>query len=346
MEKRLQRQFRNSNFLLLCWWLLCTSIHFIVLRRLGYTQEIAWFDAVVSNSTLCLLSFILKRIQNFYHSKQPITVVNIGTIKIFTLIYLFVVLNIGSYFFPQDSLYACDSIHQNLMRGITAFLLLLVVLYQLWLFKSQQSQQKNVNHLLEIERQLNRAELSNIQQQLQPHFLFNSLNSISALTVTQPEEARRMVHLLSDFLRGTLRKEQEQQVNLKEEMTHLNLYLEIEKVRFGHRLNIDFHIDETCENALMPALMLQPIVENAIKYGLYGQLGALTISIEATCDKGFLTIRISNPYDAQTVNASRGIGFGLTSIERKLYLIYAQNNLLKIAKTENQFTTILHIPQV
>src|SRR5690606_14447843 len=117
------------------------------------------------------------------------------------------------------------------------------------------------------------AELSKLRQQLQPHFLFNSLNSISALAGTRPEEARKMIHQLSDFFRSTLKKESQKLIPFSEELEHLTLYLEIEKVRFGHRLRTDV----TCSNeALMyriPPLLLQPIVENAIKFGLYDTLG-------------------------------------------------------------------------
>jgi LytS/YehU family sensor histidine kinase len=92
----------------------------------------------------------------------------------------------------------------------------------------------------EADKLLREAELASLRQQLQPHFIFNSLNSISALAGSRPEEARKMIQQLSDFLRGTVRKDQQQSVALSEEFKHLELYLEIEKVRFGHRLRTQF----------------------------------------------------------------------------------------------------------
>ena len=117
-------------------------------------------------------------------------------------------------------------------------------------------------------------------QQLQPHFLFNSLNSINALIGFKPDEARKMIHQLSDFLRGTLKKDDDQlQVTLNDELQHLNLYLEIEKVRFGHRLQTEISCDERSGSAKLPSMLLQPIVENAIKFGLYDTTGEVVVSL-------------------------------------------------------------------
>ena len=235
--------------------------------------------------------------------------------------------------------------HDAIYRFLLIYFLLFLTFYQLWIDKFKKVQETTTQKLIEIERQLNNSELKNIQQQLQPHFLFNSLNSISALTVVKPEEARRMVHLLSDFLRGTLSREKEQLMPLPEEINYLNLYLEIEKVRFGHRLQVEFQLDEHCNQAKLPSLILQPIVENAIKYGLYGQTENVTIRIQSICENNQLVISISNPYSLESEKTSKGLGFGLSSIKRKLYLLYGQKDLLIINKTDTQFTTKLIIPQ-
>ena len=184
-----------------------------------------------------------------------------------------------------------------------------------------------------------------IRQQLQPHFLFNSLNSISALTGSKPEEARKMIQQLSDFLRGTLRKDDQQLSSLEEELKHLQLYLDIEKVRFGHRLNVI--IDSTQKDALwqMPALLLQPIVENAIKFGLYDTLGETTITIKTNTEGHYLLIAVSNPYDVTNAKPTRGTGYGLSSVERRLYLLYGRNDLLTTKMESGLFITSIKIPQ-
>jgi len=188
------------------------------------------------------------------------------------------------------------------------------------------------------------AELFKLRQQLQPHFLFNSLNSISALAGTQPEKARQMIQQLSDFLRGTLKKEEQALISLQEEIEYLQLYLEIEKVRFGHRLETIVSVNEAAAKHLIPPMILQPIVENAIKFGLYDTTDAVTISIEVAIIANSLSIKVSNPFDAATSNLGKGTGFGLASIQRRLYLLYGRNDLLKTTSLENQFVCSIEIP--
>ncbi|RYY31663.1 MAG: sensor histidine kinase, partial [Sphingobacteriaceae bacterium] len=197
----------------------------------------------------------------------------------------------------------------------------------------------------EAERMERDAELYNLRQQLQPHFLFNSLNSINALIGFKPELARTMIHQLSDFLRGTLRKDDQQKVTLTEELQHLNLYLEIEKVRFGHRLQTEVSCDKHCGEAIMPAMLLQPIVENAIKFGLYDTTGEVVVSIRGELENNYLVLMVQNPFDPQTSKPKQGTGFGLRGVQRRLYLLFARNDLIETHANDNIFTTIIKVPQ-
>jgi len=197
----------------------------------------------------------------------------------------------------------------------------------------------------DAEKLAKEAELFKLRQQLQPHFLFNSLNSINALIGTRPEEARKMVQQLSDFLRGTIKKEETQWVTLQEELQYLQLYLDIEKVRFGNRLTTESSIEENSLQLKLPALLLQPIVENAIKFGLYDTTGETLIQLFATIEDKNLIIRVTNPFDPETSSPKLGVGFGLKSIQRRLYLLFARTNLLTTEVKENTFTTIVKIPQ-
>ncbi|MEO6638660.1 MAG: histidine kinase, partial [Ginsengibacter sp.] len=190
------------------------------------------------------------------------------------------------------------------------------------------------------------AELFNLRQQLQPHFLFNSLNSISALTGTQPEKARHMIHQLSDFLRGTLRQDDQQWNSLADEIQHLQLYLEIEKVRFGHRLQTDIKHEEEILHFKLPALLLQPVVENAIKFGLYDTTGNVLISLNAIAENNYLKITIINPFDVETSQPLKGTGFGLSSIKRRLFLLFARHDLLSTKREQDLFITTILIPQI
>lgn len=220
----------------------------------------------------------------------------------------------------------------------------LLVTLLIWLTGNLSEQSEAEKRHADSEQLLKEAELSGLKQQLQPHFLFNSLNSISALVASKPQEARKMIQQLSDFLRGTLKKDDKQLVKLSEEIEHLKLYLEIEKVRFGHRLIVDIKTSNESLNCLLPSLLLQPVVENAIKFGLYDSIGEVTIHIESKLNGDQLEIDVRNPFDVQTQSANKGTGFGLNSLQRRLYLLYARNDLLTTQKSENIFITRLKIP--
>ncbi|PUZ24538.1 Histidine kinase [Chitinophaga costaii] len=190
------------------------------------------------------------------------------------------------------------------------------------------------------------AELFKLRQQLQPHFLFNSLNSINALIALRPQEARQMVLKLSDFFRGSLKREDEKWIPLPDELQYLELYLDIEKVRFGHRLSTLVSCDDAACSSLVPPMLLQPVVENAIKYGLYDTLDPITITIRGWREQGILYIEVNNPYDASLQQQpNKGIGFGLSSIRRRLYLLFARQDLLETAAANNIFTTLIKVPQ-
>jgi LytS/YehU family sensor histidine kinase len=206
-----------------------------------------------------------------------------------------------------------------------------------------QDQQETESRRQEADRLSREAELFKLRQQLQPHFLFNSLNSINALIGQQPQLARTMIQQLSDFLRGTLKKEAHQWTSLDEELQHLQLYLDIEKVRFGHRLRTEL-VNEAGP-ARLPAMLLQPVVENAIKFGLYDTTGDILITIHAQKAGDDLLLKVSNPFDPETALPNKGTGFGLSSVQRRLYLLFARADLVKTTTEGANFITTIKIPQ-
>lgn len=190
---------------------------------------------------------------------------------------------------------------------------------------------------------LKEAELFKLRQQLQPHFLYNSLNSINALIMISPDKAQEMIGKLSDFLRSSVQRESEDTLPIKDELSYIQSYLAIESVRFGDRLQVV--IDNSCSpTSTLPPFLLQPILENAVKFGLYGKTGAVSINISIMSDANILTITITNPYDNNLL-PPKGTGFGLEGIRRRLYLLYARTDLLETRSDEQTFTTILKIPQ-
>ena len=232
-----------------------------------------------------------------------------------------------------------------IIRASTGFLLLgcITLICALWYNWSEQ--QETERRKQDAEKLGREAELFKLRQQLQPHFLFNSLNSINALIGSRPQEARQMIQQLSDFLRGTLKKEEHQWISLSEEMQYLQLYLEIEKVRFGNRLSTHIEIEETTHQMKIPVLLLQPIVENAIKFGLYDTTDEIVINIKAWVEENNLIVTIQNPFDPQTAQPRQGTGFGLNAVKRRLDLLFARNDLLSTDVKENIFTTSIKVPQ-
>ena len=230
-----------------------------------------------------------------------------------------------------------------LRLAILAFAELMIALLAMVLSKVERQEElaKREAQMLELSKE---AELAQLRQQLQPHFLFNSLNSINALVVSQPQKAREMVLLLSDFLRGTIRKDPKSWINLEEEVNYLKMYLEIERVRFGHRLSVDFQLAEGLGQAKIPQLLIQPLIENAIKHGLYGLTGEVKIEVECHKEGNYLILEVKNPFDPEALSPN-GTGFGLSSVERRLYLLFGRKDLLQTNAQNKIFTVTLKIPQ-
>lgn len=215
------------------------------------------------------------------------------------------------------------------IRGFAGWILLCDFSLVNYLWNKLNQAKEVIQKEQQSEKLRDEAELFKLRQQLHPHFLFNSLNSINALIGKEPLNARIMLQQLSEYLRNTLKKEDKDLILFREELEDLRLYLSIEKVRFGHRLTIGEHIQVDCDEMKIPPFLLQPLVENAIKYGLYGTTGPVEIQIKAFVEEDFLNFIITNPYDPEAVTP-KGTGFGLESVRRRLYLLFARNDLLII----------------
>ncbi len=330
---------------LFIWWLFWTGVQAYIIYSFGFTKELACMDASISVTVLTLLSIAIITMYRFYQPSESNSIYRLLFALITTSLYLYATKWLLHYFITDNLLYSSFLEQSIPIRCVFAFLVLGFVTIINWLWRNLNTQQEQEKRRTETEQLVITAELERLRQQLQPHFLFNSLNSISALAGSKPEAARKMIQQLSDFLRGTLKKDEQKLVPFQEEINHLNLYLEIEKVRFGHRLNVTIKNDENCNAAQIPPLLLQPIVENAIKFGLYGTIGEITISIMTHIENQHLVIAIKNPFDQDTESSHRGTGFGLNSINRRLFLLYARNDLMTTEKKENTFLVTLKIPQ-
>ncbi|MDP8994440.1 MAG: histidine kinase [Pseudomonadota bacterium] len=209
--------------------------------------------------------------------------------------------------------------------------------------------EQQTDRLLRLEHQASSAQLAMLRYQLNPHFLFNTLNSISTLVLLkQTDRANAMLSRLSSFLRYTLVNEPTGMVTIAQEIETLKLYLEIEKMRFEDRLRPHFHIDRQVERALIPSLLLQPLVENAIKYAVTPQEEGADISIEAhlNVDRVVITVSDTGP-GAQDhwVRAQQSTGVGLANIRDRLAQAYGDNHRFDThSDIQGGFRVIIEIP--
>ncbi len=187
------------------------------------------------------------------------------------------------------------------------------------------------------------AELRSLKYQINPHFIFNSLNSISSLTISDPDKAREMTINLSTFLRGTLSKNEKQKTKLSEELENVKLYLKIERVRFEGKFELIEELSNECLNIEVPNMILQPLFENAIKHGVYESLELVTITLRCKKEGEYLKITVANDYDKEAA-PRKGEGIGIKNIENRLKLIYNRDNLLRVNKTDELFSVDVFIP--
>lgn len=204
------------------------------------------------------------------------------------------------------------------------------------------------NHIIQeskLKERINEAELNALKSQINPHFLFNSLNSISSLTLTNPQKAHDMIIELSGFLRYSLAHDPTKLISLKQEIENIESYLAVEKIRFGDKLIFKKEIDQACYNKLVPFLIIQPLVENAVKHGVYESTLPVEIFIGCNCTSdNSIIITIKNNFDPEAI-ARPGTGTGLKNINDRLKIIYQLNNLVNTHKTDNTFTVTLIIPE-
>lgn len=232
-----------------------------------------------------------------------------------------------------------NTIKSRLIIGILYYFLLTAFYYVVIYYSDFQERTLKETELKNL---VSEAELRSLKFQINPHFIFNSLNSISALTEMDPKKAKQMILKLADFLRYTLANNDRQKNTLNEELKNIKLYLDIEKIRFEEKFEYLEDLHEECGKTEIPSMILQPLFENSIKHAVYETLD--TVKIKLTCSKqdDFLKISISNNFEGES--HKKGAGVGLRNIRERLKLIYHQDNLMEVKKESDKFTVNIYIP--
>ncbi len=187
------------------------------------------------------------------------------------------------------------------------------------------------------------AELRALKAQIDPHFLFNSLHSISALTASDPGKAREMCVLLSDFLRSSLRMGDRERIPLGEELALARSFLAIQRIRFGSRLEIEEDVDDGTTGCLVPPLLLQPLVENAVTHGVATRVEGASIRIGISQAGERIAIRIENTFD-KDARRRRGGGLGLANVRKRLEVCYGDAASMEVRQTEDRFQVDVQFP--
>jgi LytS/YehU family sensor histidine kinase len=224
--------------------------------------------------------------------------------------------------------------------GATLFLLTAALHYLLGAFAASQEAERRA---LELEVASREAELRALRAQLHPHFLFNSLNSINALIAARPEEARRLCVRLGDFLRRSLLVGSRETIPLAEELDLAEQLLSIERVRFGDRLSHEIRASEEARACLVPPLVLQPLIENAVTHGIAQLLDGGCVKVAAERRGGDLVLGVENPRDPDSPGR-RGAGIGLSNVRRRLAALHGEDADLRVVPSAGAFRVEVRMP--
>jgi len=341
--------FKNPALLIwyFAFWIILSVIQFLLETRVfNANLSITLVDVIISNLIYAMLGlgiwYVVIGGVNEKRSQLYIVFYHLFAMLFIVSFWMWVTSQIDMILFDEDPVKS----HMKLVMpgkaglGALIYILMAAFYYTFFFYNRLDEKVKEETRLKELVTQ---TQLNELKSQINPHFLFNSLNSVSYLTMSEPEKAQEMVIKLSSFLRYSLKHKQNQLVTVEQEIDHIKLYLEIEKVRFGEKLQTNFQIED-CKTCLIPNMILQPIYENAIKYGVYETTTMVEIRTTAYKAKDEMIFTVSNNYDPDAIS-KKGEGIGLLNIRRRLGLVYGDATLLTV-KNENQiFTVTLIIPQ-
>lgn len=334
-------------FIIIAVWVAVSAIHTLFIHLdSGFAFIISLSDALIFNTLFAAIAIGLWHYTSYVHPDNRSTsdlAFNHLTVAVVTLsvwIYISVLLLKG--FFSDESMYLSFLDRSVPFRVVTGLLYYMTSVWVFYLVRALEKARWQAAREEKMSLMLKDAELKALRSQINPHFLFNSLNSIHSLTMTDAGKAGDMIVNLSDLMRYSLSK-QEQMVSFSEEISHIKRYLEIEKIRFSERLSVSISASPGSEQIQVPSMILQPLLENAVKHGIYGVEKKVFVSLEAIISGAFLEVRISNNYDTD-LPVKKGTGLGLKNVQERMSVCYHRNDLVEIIKESDMFTVIIKIP--
>jgi two-component system, LytTR family, sensor kinase len=330
-------------------WVTLSVIHFSLLYYgYGLKVRMAFADSLVFNMLFALIGsglWFMVRYSDLQTKKfGELAFYHLSGAAVTIFVWVLMSYLILNSIFSDDPFYHAflrDTLSIRIVAGIMFYALLVTGYYLIINFRELREKSQREAQLTNL---LKEAELNTLRSQIRPHFLFNSLNSISSLTMTNPEKAQEMVIKLSEFMRYSLNFPDTMMSTLEKELHHVELYLDIEKVRFGDRLFFDKKIGPEALERPLPVMILQPLIENSVKYGVYESSETTKILLGAQLDGEVLEIRIGNTYDPEAT-IKKGTGTGLRNIRARLLNLYGTGSLMKINQSDHYFEVTLRIPK-
>lgn len=340
---------KRNIYLYIIVWMVVAGAHFLM-GIIYYDLDVilAVTDSLVYNGLFAAIAVSLWYPVRYNNPEGKVSLRALVSYLFLALIILPAWLYFGYFIlktlFPDNEKYfryLNDTFFLRVILGMLYFIASVLFYHLLVYYKALEEKRLNETKLNLLVRE---SELNVLRSQMNPHFLFNSLNSISSLTISDPDRAREMIIKLSDFLRYALKYNQQDKTSFAEELKNIDLYMEIEKIRFGEKLVFEKNIEEACQHARLPNMILQPLVENAIKHGVYESTDNVIVNLSCKGSANLIEINLRNNFDPDHKSRT-GAGLGLKNVENRLRLIYNREGLLKIKKENNMFEVILKIPQ-
>ena len=341
------RNFRNLIILFL-YTVSFAAISFLILYfGLELDLNSSFVESFTSALILCGLTII------WYYPAKYISIEQHHLIKVFfshvitaiissalwiLFIYAVMVMILG-----YDDKYQNFFYHTILWRFLVGLMLYAIVVSFYYLVSYYSELQEKALKESELKNLVTQAELKSLKFQINPHFIFNSLNSMSALTEIDHKKAKEMIIKLADFLRYILATNEREKNKLSEELKNIRLYLDIEKIRFEEKFDYTEEMSEECNKVEIPNMILQPLFENVIKHAVYETFDKVLLTLKCSFDDGYLKIQLVNNFD-ESGKSRKGTGVGLKNINDRLNLIYKRNDLMEVKKEKGIFIVTLFIP--
>jgi sensor histidine kinase YesM len=285
------------------------------------------------------IPFDPKNLANFLlrHIMSAISMVSIWLLLSFGYIYIL------NYFFPEGLFRAYFFKSIYLFTGVGLFLYFLGVLFHYTVLVQQQAQE-TLQHLSQIELTAKEGQLRAVHTSINPHFLFNSLTALSALTVKNPDQAQQMCIQLSEFLRYNLQYEKKELTTIRDELENVSNYLAIEQIRLGERLIVEMEVDSNVQSVKTIPFLMLPLVENAVKHGIQQSVSGGTLHFQIQPQEDYLWISVRNPFEEG--KSVGGLGIGLKTLKKRLAVEYGNQFRLKTDHDDHMFTVELKIPRI